>query len=261
MKSKMTCQDFKDNLYKFLDKELTERHNFDMKQHLDACPLCQLTYENEKNFDGLVRSHSVKEDAPFDLRESVLESIQSQSKVSFWEKLGWVNTFLKPVGVALLVVIISITVLSTRTESFPLFKESVTRHLDCLKGSYPMEIKTSDIEEVTRWFEGKLNFVVNVPELVGKNVELKGARLCHLKDKKVALLTYHVKGKRMTVFVIDSHNLKIPSSKVIKGEGSKLYVNKEKGYLSAFCLNKKTEGVGCVFVSDMSEEELLGLIG
>ena len=130
-----------------------------------------------------------------------------------------------------------------------------------MSGAYPMEIKSSDATKVAQWFEGKLNTAIIVPDFSKKGCELKGARICHLKDRKVGLITYEKDGHKMTVFVVAYENREAPKMDPVRQGEKELFVKKMRGYNSVLCLSPSHSGVGCVFVSDMPEQEILDLIG
>jgi len=155
---------------------------------------------------------------------------------------------------------VSIFLLKNATEPFPVFAASVESHMDQLRGAYPMEIVSSDEKEVLKWFEGKLDFAIKVPKFPNGETKLVGARLCHLKDKRAAFLTYDRNGQKISVFFIDLHKLKIPQAEMHQGEDHAHFVKSNKGYQSVLCLSNKLNGVGCIFVSDIPKEELLNII-
>ncbi len=53
-----------------------------------------------------------------------------------------------------------------------------------------------------RWFKGKLDFDVNLPELPRKNLALLGGRVSSLRDVEVAALHYQLDGKDVSLFVM-----------------------------------------------------------
>lgn len=255
----MNEQEFQELFYKYLDGELNDKEVQEVEQYLESNPLSQIALEKEKNFDDFIRQHLIKKEMPYDVREQIIKSIDDKAAKSFsWR--NWFQPVWKPAGVFLASCILIFSLFLNNSESFPIFSASVDRHMDVLNGAYPMEIVSGDIDEVNRWFEGKMNFAVQVPNILNKRCKLLGARICHLQDKKVALITFDVSGRRMTAFVIDTHNMDVPKSKKYKQEDQVLYSSSNKGYQSVLCLNKEQNGVGCIYVSDMPEQELLSLV-
>lgn len=86
-----------------------------------------------------------------------------------------------------------------------------------------------------------------------------GARLCRLKDKEAAYLIYEKEGRNISVFVMDIRDLKIPEAKKVSLGNKLFYIESEKGYQNILCIEKGGD-VGCVFVSDLPEEDLMRII-
>ena len=123
-----------------------------------------------------------------------------------------------------------------------------------------MEVFSDNPKVVSHWFQGKLGFSVSVPDLSEKGMILRGARLCHLKDREVAFLIYDYQGHQVSAFMMDMDGVKLPNAQKMDAGTHDHYVKDVKGYQSILCLSKKGTGVGCVWVSDLSREKLLELI-
>jgi len=258
----MDCNQFKDILYRYLDHELEDdRLTSEAQQHLQACPVCALAYEKEKKLDHFIKGHLIKESAPYDLREAVIERIEQAdgwrqqfgfSKSKLWPSLG---------SAAALIVIVAFTFVSTFSQPFPVFAESINRHVDYLKGGYPIEIQSNDINEVLAWFKGKVDFAIMKPHLDHSRVKLLGARICNIKDRKVAYFIYEWEGKKISAFVMNYDQLQLPRSKDQMHEHGDLVFYKEgdMGYESVLCFHKSIK-MGCILVSDIPEKEFMKLI-
>ena len=254
----MVEKKFKEYVYKYMDKELSDEEANEFEQYLEGDPLAKLELEKEQRLDHFLKTHMVKEEAPYELRERVVADLERAAG----ERPAWnFGAWLKPVGVSLLSFMFIFTILLRPTESFPVLEASVDSHMEVLNGAYPMEIKSNNAQEIATWFEGKLDTAVMVPDFSKHGCELKGARICHLKDRKVALLSYEKEGHKMTVFVVAFEDAEAPKAKEVKQGEKNLFVKKMNGFNSVLCLSPKHAGIGCVFVSDMPEEELLDLIG
>jgi anti-sigma factor RsiW len=255
----MKIEEFREYLDKYIHGELDPSLSNAMDLMIKEDPLCGLEYEEELKFEALLKKSMKCEEAPYELRESVIKKLDRSPFAWFTQKFKSVSLLGRLVTSALVVLLVVVS-FTRNTNAFPIFAASIARHVECLKGSVPIEVKTSDIAVITKWFEGKLPFSVNPPDLSAKGVELKGARLCHLKDKKVALIFYEANEKPISLWMIDSRDMTFPKKRNVSVPGRDMYVDSEMGYSSLLCLEKAREGVGCVIVSDMSEEDLVGLM-
>lgn len=257
----MKCQEIKENIYLYLDKELEDSKVQNFKQHLNLCPLCQMAVENEKGFDSLVRSHVVSEEAPYELREAVVAQLDSKSnRFGFPAWLTGKPAMLTAVFSFIMVFVLAAGFLKSQ-QTFPLYSEAVSNHLDYLKGGYPLEIKSNDIDEVLAWFEGKLDFAVQKPHINLNKVKLIGARLVRIKDSKAAYFMFEKDGQTISAFSVALAGKKLPQDdvSVVDRPLVTIMAKNEKGYSSVLCLHK-VDHSGCLFVSSMPEDKLKKLL-
>ena len=256
----MDCQKFQEYLYSFLDGEIDDSLRFQMEEHLQKCPMCSLEIENERKFGHVLKTHLIKEKAPFALREAVAEQLEKNKR-----KFSWEYVFVRQLApsFALLVIIVAVffNLRPHGDNAFPVFSEAVENHLEYLRGIYPLEFQTSDIKEALAWFRGKTDFAVTPPHINLSKVHLVGGRLVHLKDKKSAYFLLEKDGYKISAFYTDLHDVSQPKASVksgIKPFGMRL-VKTEKGYHTIFCFHPE-DGTACILVSDMPLKELEKLI-
>lgn len=256
----MDCQKVKEFAYQYMDGELQDDVNTQVKAHLDACPLCKMQMEKEQNFDDFLRNHMIKEEAPYALREQVVEILNTPRPWQWVFDLKW----LRPASMAAaMTVIVGIILFSTFNQPFPVFASSVETHMEHLSGAYPLEIITDDVDEALRWFEGKVKFALERPHLDPSKVRLLGARLVHLQDRKAAYFVFEKNGHRISAILVDVQRNEIPRVKkenIYEGPKSTVYTQQYKGYNSVVCQHKGA-GTGCIVVGSMPKEMLMGLMG
>jgi anti-sigma factor RsiW len=256
----MDNKEFRDQMYQYLSGDLSKEEKKNFETSLEKDPLKKLEVEREQSFDGLIKKYLVKEEAPFSLRENIIAKIDSPS---LFEKLRKVISF-KKVAIPSLVGCMIVTFLFLQlSKPFPVFAASIDTHIEYLKGSYPLEIKTNDVDEAIAWFNGKMDFAVERPHLSIDKVKFLGARIIHLKGKKVAYFMYEKDGHQISAFFADVDKKDLPKlnvSKVAENEDGSVFIKSNKGYKSVLCLHKHT-GTGCIFVSDLPKDQLISLLG
>jgi mycothiol system anti-sigma-R factor len=177
----MDCQEIKKYLYPFMDAELNRKRSLEVQAHLDSCPLCSLEFESEKKIESVINEKSPRDKAPLALREKVIKQIElAEARSSFWRTF---HSFLptKPKHafaiLTILAMVVSLFIIYYRTARapyLPVFEEAVTDHTNFLAGRLPLEILSSQPDEVFSWFEGKLDFSVRVPRFPGEEIKLLG---------------------------------------------------------------------------------------
>lgn len=251
----MDCSGIKEYLYLFIDNELDSQRTQLVKEHIYSCPLCSLELEQEKKIDSLIRTSTSKsrEKAPYELKEAILNRIRT------FEEKG-VRRFalhiLRPALIGISGVLLIIILLSSLNEPFPVFSESVKDHIRFLQGNLSMDIVSSKPGEVRDWLQTKLDFRVMCPDLSSQGVNLLGARICILKNRRAAYIVYEKNKRNVSVFMFDAKDLRFPKAKKVHVNNKIFYLCKEKGYTSALWID---EGIACVFVSDLGETEVLYL--
>jgi len=249
----MDCNRIKEYIYPFLDGQLDTQTSKLVKGHLSACPICSLELEQEKKLDSLIRSSIPKENAPYELKEEILKQIAGLSERKFGR---FILPILKPALISIAGVVLIFVFLSSISKPFPVYSETVKEHIQFLQGSLPMHIVSNKPQDVSKWLQAKLDFKIMVPDLSSRNVDLLGARVSSLKNKKTAYITYEKDGHNISVFMFDAKNLKFPTAKKVTMNNKHFYLNEERGFNSALWID---EGIACVFVSNLGEAELLYL--
>lgn len=254
----MDCQKFQEHLYPFLDKEIDESLKVEMEQHIANCPVCSLELEKERKFGHVLKTHFIKEKAPFALREALVEHLERNKKRFFWKYVGQLASSF---ALFLIVVAVFFNLRLSGDDAFPIFSEAVENHLEYLRGSYPLEFQTGDIKEALAWFRGKTDFAVTPPHINLSQINLVGGRIVHLKDKKSAYFLFEKDGYKISAFYTDLHDVSQPEKSDksgIKPLGMRL-VKTEKGYHTIYCFHPE-DGTACILVSDMPLEELEKLL-
>jgi anti-sigma factor (TIGR02949 family) len=190
----MECSEASKYLQVYLDGEFDEAERRDMEAHLAACPTCQKQAELERRFRESVRSRLAAPVAPEGLRERVRAGMAAEPEARrIPRSLLWGSL---PAAAALLLVL-SFT--WTVTSGFsPLLREAVERHTS----EPPVEVKSSDADEVESWFQRKVDFRVALPRFVRTDLDLVGARLSHLAARQAALVRYQHGRQSFSLFVL-----------------------------------------------------------
>lgn len=249
----MDCWEFKNNIYAFMDGELDGQISQMVKEHISVCPLCGLELEQEKKIGSLIRNNIPKEKASYELKEAILNRIARFEKKRIPR---FVFPALKPVLIGVTGALLIFILFSLLNRPFPVYNELVKEHIQFLQGKIPISISSDKPSEVNRWLQVKLDFKVMTPDLSSQGVTLQGARLCDIEGKKAAYLMYAKNEHSLSVFMFDAKSLKFPRAKRVSVNDKLFYVDKERGYNSVLWFD---DGIACVFVSDLSEAELLHL--
>jgi anti-sigma factor RsiW len=107
-----------------------------------------------------------------------------------------------------------------RAQTRQLVSEIVDLHTSNLAASSPVDVVSSDRHTVKPWFQGKIPFTFNIPELTGTDFSLVGGRLVFLEREPAALLVFKYRGHFLSLFILQDRapfsrldeRLRLPSS-------------------------------------------------
>jgi mycothiol system anti-sigma-R factor len=86
----MNCQEALQRLYEFIDKELDQATEGEIKAHLDHCQGCLGKFEAERLFKEMLRTKAGGEKVSEEMRARILAGIESASQEKArWFSLDW----------------------------------------------------------------------------------------------------------------------------------------------------------------------------
>ena len=259
----MNCEEVREYLLPFIDQQLNKKASSEIETHLQSCPLCTREFETEKRIESAIKEKMVRDPAPLVLRQKLIRQIEGQKPRSSW---WWVfsSLFQSPpkrilASAAVLAVIIgSFYIYQTvSTPYFPIFQEALKNHTNFLAGGFSLEIASSQAEEVSSWFQEKVDFPVSVPDFPGEEIELLGGKLIRIKDQDVVYLFYRGEEYDFSFLIHDCTEVRLPQVRSVEVRGQKFDVFTSQGY-NVVHLEDHHE-IACTIVSDMDLQLLLEL--
>jgi anti-sigma factor RsiW len=91
------------------------------------------------------------------------------------------------------------------------YSELADLHVATLASATPVDVISSDKHTVKPWFQGKIPFTFNLPELPGSEFSLIGGRVTYLEQTPGAQLIYQVRKHEISVFIFPERALPMPS--------------------------------------------------
>lgn len=87
---------------------------------------------------------------------------------------------------------------SRRTDSL---SEVADLHVEALASANPVDVVSTDRHTVKPWFQNKLPFTFNIPELAGTEFSLLGGRLVYLHQQPAAQLIFTMRKHQISVLI------------------------------------------------------------
>lgn len=191
----MSCQ-WQDKISLFVDDELQGADQQQVSAHLSGCAECTAAVAEQLALKKAVQVGANRYAAPPDLHAAVYRQLHPHARVSFWWKWGMSAVC------ALLVVALGYALWPRSAGKDPLLAELVDQHVIALSSPNPVDVISEDRHTVKPWFQGKLPFTFNLPELAGSNYKLIGGKAVYLQQKPGAELLYVVGQHKISVFVL-----------------------------------------------------------
>jgi anti-sigma factor RsiW len=194
----MTSDTWRPRIDRYLDSELSEEEMRSMDAHLQECASCAaeaLRQVQLKHATWLAGRHYVP--SP-EFRRRISEQVGARRRTGWgW---GWKPAFAAAV-IAVIVAGIGLIYWSKEARSGQILTELADIHVANLAASTPVDVVSSDRHTVKPWFQGKVPFTFNLPEVAGSPFSLVGGRLTYLNHEPGAQLIYDISTHHISVFI------------------------------------------------------------
>jgi anti-sigma factor RsiW len=223
---------------RFVDDELADTERDQMAAHLAGCSECTARVADGLALKRAVRIAAQRDMAPPDLHAAVRRQLNPKgATLRNWQ---WAAT-----AAALILAVLAGGSFFLRRSGDPLVAELVDQHVVALSSANPVDVISEDRHTVKPWFQGRLPFTFNLPELTGTNLQLLGGKVTYLQQRPAAQLLYQAGRHKISVFVAQD------------GSGAI-----RAGSTAAFNVHHwSAQGLQFYVVSDASDAETSQLLG
>ena len=195
----MACELMREKLDAYLDGDLPPSEARQFGSHVRGCSACAadaLERVQMKRAVG-VAGRAYKPSVEF-RRKMFREFTKAESEHRSW---GW-KLVLAP-AVIVLIISLGTMLLVNREKSRRerMYGELADLHITTLASATPVDVISSERHTVKPWFEGKIPFTFNLPELQGGDFMLIGGRMAYLGQNPGAQLIYKIRKHQISVFI------------------------------------------------------------
>ena len=223
----MVCEAWTAKLDTYLDGELPEQEMRAFDAHVRSCPSCSADALARVQMKRAIQTSGRRFTPNADFRRRIQQSIAPKPQRSL--RLGWM--FATAAAVILVVgTLTSIYVGSRSGRDLAyrdhVFSEIADLHVATLASSSPVDVISTDRHTVKPWFQGKIPFAFNLPELQNSEFTLLGGRMTYLDQTPGAHLIYDVRKHHISVFVFQERSLSLSLKFPASLDGNSLSPNK-----------------------------------
>jgi len=194
----MACEEWIGKIDLYLDGELAAVEANAVGIHLRGCTACAAQTLERVQMKRAMHFAGKRYDPSPHLRNKIAKSIGAKSRPAFgWWKLG---------TVAAIILLVASGVLYSyfgreNARQQRVYSELADLHVTTLASSAPVDVVSSDRHTVKPWFQGKVPFTFNLPELQVSEFHLLGGRVTYLEQTPGAHLIYQVRKHEVSVFI------------------------------------------------------------
>lgn len=190
--------DWAPKLDQYLDSELSTEEMRGMEAHLRQCPSCASDALRRLQLKRTTRVAGQRYAPSAEFRRRIEKQIAAKNRPA--RRWLWMPA-LAMAAVVLLVATITVGRWYERSRSQQLLAELADIHVTDLASTTPVDVVSSDRHTVKPWFQGKLPFTFDLPELQGTGYSLVGGRVTYFEHEPGAHLLYNVGAHHISVFI------------------------------------------------------------
>jgi anti-sigma factor RsiW len=199
----MVCERWKEKLDTYLDNELPEEEMRTFDAHVRGCTSCSADALARVQMKRTVQVAGKRFTPSAEFRRRIQQSIAPKPQRRF--RLSWI---LAAAAAAILVAgALTSTYMGNRSSRDHVYSEIADLHVATLASASPVDVISTDRHTVKPWFQGKIPFAFNLPELQNSEFTLLGGRMAYLDQTPGAQLIYDVRKHHISVFVFQERSL------------------------------------------------------
>jgi anti-sigma factor RsiW len=200
----MASEHWTEKLDAYFDGELPVDEARALQEHLRQCAACAA--------EGLLKlqqKHAIQAAAQRFTPDPAFRT-RIQKSIAARRPSPWTRRFpVLAMAAALLMATAFLLILQReRGNEQQLMSELVDQHVATLASSNPVDVVSTDRHTVKPWFQGKIPFTFNLPELQGSPFVLEGGRVSYLSQSAGAELIYRIRQHQISVFIFQERGLR-----------------------------------------------------
>jgi anti-sigma factor RsiW len=210
----MSCVDWQNRLEAYVDAELSPHDMDDFRAHAAACNDCASAALALMEAKSALRRAGHRYVATPELRARILSSAEKPTapphtqpgKILAWPK--WALT-----AAAAVLLAAGLFLFVNRSQRPSTLAEFADLHVTDLASSNPVEVVSTDRHTVKPWFQGRIPFTFDLPDLQGSPFTLTGGRVAYFHQEPGAQLIFTHQRHVISAFIFrDTPQLAIAES-------------------------------------------------
>ena len=203
----MTCDLWRDKLDAYVDSACSQEDLASLEAHFRTCPSCAAEALNRLQMKRMTQAAAARYSPSPEFRLRIEKSIQPKRR-RVWS-FGWMPG-VAVAAVALVLLVLGLTAWMRHAAREQALAELVDLHVATLASANPVDVVSTDRHTVKPWFQGKLPFTFNLPELQNSSFKLVGGRVMYFEHSPGAQLLFQIRNHQLSVFILQDQPGKTP---------------------------------------------------
>jgi anti-sigma factor RsiW len=201
----MECQVWAEQLDTYLDGEMPSSEMASFDAHIRSCPSCAATILARVQMKRAVRNAGMRFQPSPEFRARMQKKIAGRAAARPQFRWLWAAT-----AALVLITALGGWFAVQRSRQQILYSELRDLHVATLASANPVDVVSTDRHTVKPWFQGRIPFSFNLPELANTGFTLAGGRVTYMKGIPGAQLIYQYGKHQISVFIYSDQSLRWP---------------------------------------------------
>ena len=202
----MTCDPWQQKLDAYVDGDGSQEELQSLEAHLRTCPSCAADALGRLQMKRMTQAAAARYSPSPQFRLRLEKKIQTSRK-PVWS-FAWMPRL--AAVVALVLIIASAALWMRHSAREQTLAELLDLHVATMASANPVDVISTDRHTVKPWFQGKLPFTFNLPELQNSSFKLVGGRVMYFKHSPGAQLLFELRNHQLSVFILQDQPGMIP---------------------------------------------------
>ena len=191
----MHCDQNDASLVQYLDGELPPDQAVAVQQHIGKCPRCAAEVSELVDLKRSLRAARGQFTPTTEFRRKIQQQI-AKPQHSWWR-----TRFVVALATAAVFLVIASVLWMKHSRRMDSLSEVADLHVEALASANPVDVVSTDRHTVKPWFQNKIPFSFNIPELAGTEFSLLGGRLVYLHQQPAAQLIFTMRKHQISVLI------------------------------------------------------------
>jgi anti-sigma factor RsiW len=200
----MACDSYRGKIDGYADGDLSPAEMRAVGDHLRECPSCTSDVLARVQWKRTMKSAGTRYSPSIEFKRRIEKTLPAQktSETRSGWRWGWVPALSSIAALALLAVFFLIVFPSLQQKQT--IAEIADLHNSTLASATPVDVVSTDKHTVKPWFQGKIPFTFNVPDLANTPFTLEGGRVAYLAQSAGAQLIFKTGNHHISVFIFQN---------------------------------------------------------